>query len=113
MFHFNLITSEIYTRAVKRAVYAGIYTPRNTFTWSLNGSPHDVLRGYENLVRCYHQTRGIAVDVSTLFGRSKEVYTTPEAGTFRVTVELGSDSIDFLIEGRFMWMRGFQGEWYV
>uniref|UniRef100_A0A0E0EPU7 rRNA N-glycosylase n=1 Tax=Oryza meridionalis TaxID=40149 RepID=A0A0E0EPU7_9ORYZ len=90
--------------------YLELPTPRNTMTFSLDGSPQEVLNNYKRLIneiRLWSYWNGLRVDVSPLYGKKKFVYTTAERGSLYLAVKERTNSAVFVIEGRGLWLKGF------
>uniref|UniRef100_A0A0E0B013 rRNA N-glycosidase n=1 Tax=Oryza glumipatula TaxID=40148 RepID=A0A0E0B013_9ORYZ len=89
---------------------AGDLLVLNTLTFSLDGSPQEVLNNYKRLIneiRLWSYWNGLRVDVSPLYGKKKFVYTTAERGSLYLAVKERTNSAVFVIEGRGLWLKGF------
>lgn len=82
-------------------------------TLSLDGDSTQCLRSYRRALghfRAWNRSKGIRVDVSSVYGDQREVYTTPPSGTFYYVVRYGGRKLTFVIQGRSGWLVGFYGQ---
>ena len=76
----------------------------------ISGPPKVVQANYKKYVqsaRWWNYKKGIRVDVTRLFRRKKHVFTTPEKGTCCTVVKYKKDTITFIKQGRYWWVKAY------
>lgn len=90
-----------------------LYFFQNTVTLSLDGDDEQCFQSYKSAVghyRAWNRYKGTRLDVSSVYGNQREVYTTPPSGTFYFVVRFGGRKLVFVVQGRSGWLVGFYGQ---